>query len=75
MGNICQIKVLSMLGIKILRPGHTDLGMALLKAVDPVYAWENATDVKHKGSDTISVEWLCDSGLVLDPIHKCHLLW
>ncbi len=75
MSNICQIEILSVLQIQIPRLGCADLGMALLKPVDPVQAWENTTNVEHKGMDFISVKWLCNNSLIADPIHKCCLLW
>ena len=72
--NIHWIEILSMLQIQIPRPGCADLGMVFLESVDPAWAWENTTDVKHKGIYFISVEWLCNNSLIANPIHKCCLL-
>ena len=75
MGNVCWVKILCAFGVQIPRLGCADLRMALLEPVDPVRAWNNATHVKHEGPDVVSVKWICDNSLVIDPIHKCCLLW
>ena len=68
MSNICWIKILSTFWIQIPRLGCADLRMVLLKPVDPVWAWDNATDVKHEGLDVVSVKQICNGSLVVDPI-------
>ena len=73
-GNVCRIEILSALRIKVPRPGRADLRVVLLKAVDPICARSDATDVGYKGIDVVSVEGLCNSSLVANPLHKCCLL-
>ncbi len=75
MCNICRVEVLSLLRIQIPRPGRADLGMALLKPVDPVQAREDASDVEHEGVDFFSIKWVCNGSLIANPIHKCLLFW
>jgi len=73
--NICWVEVLGALRIKIPWPGCTDLRMTLLEPIDPIYARDNATKVKDKGIDTVSVKGLCNIGLIANPVHEHRLLW
>jgi len=73
-GDVCRIEILSALWIKVPRLGRVDLRVALLEVVDPICARSDATDVEYKGIDVVSVEGLCNSSLVADPLHKCCLL-
>jgi hypothetical protein len=73
--DVCGIEVLSVLGVEIPRPGHMDLRMGLLKPVDPVRTWDNATKVEYKGVYAILVKRHRNRCLVADPIHERCFLW
>jgi hypothetical protein len=73
--DVCGIEVLSVLGVEIPRLGCMDLRMALLKLVDPVRTWDNATKVKYKGVYAILVKQHRNRCLVANLIYKCCFLW